>query len=110
MLLLAGEDTLGGGACSQDFVLGQAPSWHARECARLSKRGRPPSAADDQIAAVASANDLVLVTANVKDFRRFKDLAVEHWSRGDARGLTRIEGESEPPESTAETLAPIGPS
>jgi tRNA(fMet)-specific endonuclease VapC len=59
----------------------EAAAWHARERARLSKRGRPPSAADGQIAAIASVNDLILVTANVKDFRRFKDLAVEDWSR-----------------------------
>ncbi|MBC8340429.1 MAG: type II toxin-antitoxin system VapC family toxin [Proteobacteria bacterium] len=59
----------------------EAASWHARERARLSKRGRPPSAADGQIAAIASVNDLIVVTANVKDFRRFKDLVVENWSR-----------------------------
>jgi tRNA(fMet)-specific endonuclease VapC len=31
----------------------EAASWHARERARLSKRGRAPSAADGQIAAIA---------------------------------------------------------
>ncbi len=59
----------------------EAATWHARERARLSKRGRPPSAADGQIAAIASVNDLIVVTENVKDFRRFKDLVVEDWSR-----------------------------
>ena len=59
----------------------EAATWHARERARLSKRGRPPSAADGQIAAIASVNDLIVVTADVKDFRRFKDLVVEDWSR-----------------------------
>jgi len=59
----------------------EAAAWHARERARLSKRGRPPSAADGQIAAIASVNALIVVTANAKDFRRFKDLAVENWSR-----------------------------
>ncbi len=59
----------------------EAATWHARERARLSKRGRPPTAADGQIAAIASVNDLIVVTANVKDFRRFKDLVVEDWSR-----------------------------
>ena len=59
----------------------EAAAWHARERARLSKRGRPPSAADGQIAAIASVNDLILVTANAKDFRRFKDLVVEDWAR-----------------------------
>ena len=59
----------------------EAATWHARERARLSKRGRPPSAADGQIAAIASVNDLIVVTANVKGFRRFKGLVVEDWSR-----------------------------
>jgi predicted nucleic acid-binding protein len=30
--------------------------------------------------AIASVDDLTVVTANVKDFRRFKDLVVENWS------------------------------
>ncbi len=59
----------------------EAATWHARGRARLSKRGRPPTAADGQIAAIASVNDLIVVTANAKDFRRFKDLVVEDWSR-----------------------------
>jgi tRNA(fMet)-specific endonuclease VapC len=59
----------------------EAAAWHARERARLGRRGRPPSAADGQIAAIASVNDLIVVTANAKDFRRFKDLVVEDWSR-----------------------------
>ena len=58
----------------------EAATWHAKERARLSKRGRPPSAADGQIAAIASVNELIIVTATVKDFRRFKDLIVEDWS------------------------------
>ena len=59
----------------------EAAGWHARERARLAKRGRPPSGADGQIAAIARVNDLVLVTANLKDFRRFQGLKVENWSR-----------------------------
>jgi tRNA(fMet)-specific endonuclease VapC len=58
----------------------EAATWHAKERARLSKRGRPPSAADGQIAAIASVNELVVVTANTKDFRRFKDVVVKDWS------------------------------
>ena len=57
----------------------QAAEWHGVERARLGKRGRPPSAADGQIAAIASVNDLVVVTANAKDFRRFRGLSVENW-------------------------------
>jgi tRNA(fMet)-specific endonuclease VapC len=49
------------------------------ERARLEKRGRPPSLADGQIAAIASVNDLVVVTANAKDFRRFRGLSIENW-------------------------------
>ena len=58
----------------------EAATWHAQERARLSKRGRPPSAADGQIAAIANVNELIIATADVKDFRRFKDLVVEDWS------------------------------
>ncbi|MCB9725545.1 MAG: type II toxin-antitoxin system VapC family toxin [Spirochaetaceae bacterium] len=59
----------------------EAATWHARERARLAKSGRLPSAADGQIAAIAHVHDLVVVTAKGKDFRRFKDLVVEDWSR-----------------------------
>jgi tRNA(fMet)-specific endonuclease VapC len=58
-----------------------AASWHANERARLGKRGRPPSAADGQIASIARVNELVVVTANVKDFRRFEGLEIENWFR-----------------------------
>ena len=58
-----------------------AAAWHARERARLERRGRPPSAADGQIAAIAAVNELILVTANARDFRRFSGLRVEDWSR-----------------------------
>jgi tRNA(fMet)-specific endonuclease VapC len=58
-----------------------AAGWHANERARLGKRGRPPSAADGQIASIARVNDLLLVTANAKDFRRFEGLKVENWFR-----------------------------
>jgi tRNA(fMet)-specific endonuclease VapC len=56
-----------------------AAKWHAEERARLSKAGRPPPYFDGLIAAIAKVNGLVLVTANVKDFRAFKDLSVENW-------------------------------
>jgi tRNA(fMet)-specific endonuclease VapC len=52
---------------------------HAQERARLARRGPTPTFADGQIAAIALANELVLVTANVKDFARYRDLAVENW-------------------------------
>ena len=60
-----------------------AARWHGLERARLEKLGRPAPYVDGQIAAVAKANELILVTANVKDFARFKGVEVENWaSRG----------------------------
>lgn len=56
-----------------------AAHWHGRERARLEGLGRPVPFVDGQIAAVAAVNDLVLVTANVKDFARFRQVAVENW-------------------------------
>jgi tRNA(fMet)-specific endonuclease VapC len=58
-----------------------AAAWHGREQARLDSLGKPAPYADGQIAAIAAVNDLVLVTVNVKDFARFKDLKVENWSK-----------------------------
>ena len=57
----------------------QAAAWFAQERARLSKTGLPPSYPDGQIAAVAAANDLILVTRNVSDFVEFSDLKIENW-------------------------------
>jgi tRNA(fMet)-specific endonuclease VapC len=62
-----------------------AASWHGAERARLEASGRPAPYVDAQIAAVAHANGLVLVTLNPADFSRFKDLEVEDWSRRRAR-------------------------
>jgi predicted nucleic acid-binding protein len=36
---------------------------------------------DGQIAAIADVNELTLVTANPRDFRRFEGLKIEDWSR-----------------------------
>lgn len=59
----------------------EAAAWHARERARLERRGRPPAATDAQIAAIARVNELVLVTANGRDFRGFTGLRIEDWTR-----------------------------
>jgi tRNA(fMet)-specific endonuclease VapC len=56
-----------------------AAHWHGHERARLDGVGRPAPYVDGQIAAIAFVNDLVLVTANVKDFARFRDVEVENW-------------------------------
>jgi tRNA(fMet)-specific endonuclease VapC len=56
-----------------------AAEWLAEERARLMQIGRPPSYADAQIAAIAIANNLILVTRNTKDFLQFDNLVVENW-------------------------------
>jgi tRNA(fMet)-specific endonuclease VapC len=62
-----------------------AARWHGEERARLEALGRPAPFVDGQIAAIAHANGLILVTTNTKDFRGFKELTVENWSRRRAR-------------------------
>ncbi len=57
----------------------RAVEWHARERARLEAAGRKMPYADGQIAAVAVAHALTLVTANVRDFRHVERLRVESW-------------------------------
>ena len=57
----------------------RAADWHARERARLAATGRTPPFVDGQIAAIAHANDLILVTANTSDFQAFDGLRVESW-------------------------------
>jgi tRNA(fMet)-specific endonuclease VapC len=45
-----------------------AATWHAIERARLAALGQTPPFADGQIAAIAKANNLILVTGNVSDY------------------------------------------
>lgn len=45
----------------------------------LSKLGTPIRAYDFQIAAIALANNLILVTHNTKEFQRVKSLQLEDW-------------------------------
>jgi len=63
-----------------------AATWHGHQRARLEHLGRSGPYADGQIAAIAHVNGLILVTINVKDFARFKELQVANWSKGPARG------------------------
>lgn len=58
-----------------------AAHWHGHERARLEGLGRPAPHVDGQIAGIAAVNELVLVTANAKDFASFKGVAVEDWSQ-----------------------------
>ncbi len=57
----------------------RAAMWFAKECARLTRLGRKPTFNDGQIAGVAAANNLILVTRNVKHFTQFNGLQVENW-------------------------------
>jgi tRNA(fMet)-specific endonuclease VapC len=57
-----------------------AAEWHAVERARLEVEGKMPPFVHGQIAAIASVNDLVLVTANKADFREFEGLRVQSWA------------------------------
>lgn len=56
-----------------------AAEWHAEQRARLTRAGKMPPFADGVIAAIARVNGLVLVTANLRDFRGFTDLEIESW-------------------------------
>ncbi len=69
-------------ACGTGFLCDEgAATWHAQERARLEALGRPAPFVDGQIAAIAHANQLVLVTLNTKDFASYKDLTVETWAK-----------------------------
>lgn len=46
---------------------------------RLEKDGTPMALADLEIAAIAVANNLTLVTGNLRHFSRLRELAVENW-------------------------------
>ena len=47
--------------------------------AELERIGQPLSFTDIQIAAIAIARDMLLVTGNLRHFRRIKGLRVENW-------------------------------
>ena len=64
----------------------RAAAWHGLERARRERGGQPRPYVDGQIAAIAHVNELIVVTANVRDFSGFKDLAVEDWTN------TRVSG------------------
>lgn len=54
-----------------------AAAYHAAERVRL----RSCRTADAQIAAIAVTQNLILVTANLRDFKGFRGLRAEDWSR-----------------------------
>ena len=57
----------------------RAALWLGRERARLSARGLPAPRADGEIAAVAVANGLTLITRNQVDFANFEGLQIDNW-------------------------------
>jgi tRNA(fMet)-specific endonuclease VapC len=65
-----------------------AATWHGEERARLDGLGRPAPFVDGQIAAIAHVHGLVLVSTNETDFRGFKGLTVENWSKSRRRTRT----------------------
>ena len=61
-----------------DFSIAEANA-AAKIRSELKKTGNPIGYYDLLIAATALANDLTVVTSNVKEFSRIKDLLVENW-------------------------------
>ncbi len=57
----------------------QAGLIHGRIRALLAADGTPIGAYDLQIAAIALANNLTLVTHNTREFRRVEGLQIEDW-------------------------------
>jgi tRNA(fMet)-specific endonuclease VapC len=74
------QEVVGGSFPILPYDAGSA-EWHGRERARLEKLGKPTPFVDGQIAAIAHANDLILVTQNSRDFKKFEGLEVHDWSR-----------------------------
>jgi tRNA(fMet)-specific endonuclease VapC len=52
---------------------------HGKEAAQQQKLGKTISFVDAQIAAIAKANNLTLVTRNTNDFENVIDLKTENW-------------------------------
>ena len=54
---------------------------YAKEKSRLRKLGRPVDDFDLLIGASAIANNMVLVTNNIKHFERLENIVIEDWTR-----------------------------
>lgn len=57
----------------------EAASWHAEQRARLATKGLSPSFVDGQNAAIATVNQLILVTRNTSDLVCFSKVEVQNW-------------------------------
>lgn len=58
---------------------GDCAQIHALQRAQLASEGLTPAFIDGQIASIAMAHDLILVTRNSKDFENFENLSLENW-------------------------------
>lgn len=56
-----------------------AISIYAKEKVRLRKKGEMISDFDLLIGSTAISNDLIMVTENVKEFKRITDIRIENW-------------------------------
>ena len=59
----------------------QAADWHGVERARLERKGIAVPFVDGQIASIAHVNELMVVTLDTKDFKRFDGITVQDWAR-----------------------------
>lgn len=59
----------------------RAAEWHGLERAHQESAGKTKPYVDGQIAAIASVNDLILVTPNLRHFKGYRDLSVEDWTK-----------------------------
>ena len=55
---------------------------HGRVRAQLRRAGRSAPFADSLVASIALANELTVVTANVRDFVEIPELRIEDWTAG----------------------------
>jgi tRNA(fMet)-specific endonuclease VapC len=58
---------------------GDAAFIYGRIRAELTKNGQVTSNTDLQIASIAIANDLILITGNARHFQNIKELQIENW-------------------------------
>ena len=72
------EETITGNLAVLPFDEGAARQYGQLR-AQLEQQGTPIGDADMRIAAIALANDLTVVTGNVRHFERVPSLVVENW-------------------------------
>ena len=65
--------------CDYDRTCADAYSWIRLS---LRQKGRPSGEADMMIAAIAKADNAILVTDNTKHFKHVEGLDLENWLRG----------------------------